>query len=57
MAGGGMDKAKGRVKKAAGDLTDDERMRDEGRLDEAKGKAKEKVDDAGEWVKDRLDRD
>jgi uncharacterized protein YjbJ (UPF0337 family) len=37
---GEMDKAKGRVKKAVGDLTDDENMRAEGEVDEGTGKVK-----------------
>lgn len=51
---GAMDKAKGRAKKAIGDLSDDDRMRDEGRLDEGKGKVKDAVDRAGDWVEDRM---
>ena len=37
------DKITGRVKKAAGDLTDDASLRQEGRREEAKGEAKEKA--------------
>jgi uncharacterized protein YjbJ (UPF0337 family) len=36
-----IDKAKGRVKKAAGDLADDPSLRREGRADERKDKAQE----------------
>lgn len=56
-----MDEAKGRVKQASGDLTDDEDLKREGELDEkggkvkgAVGKAKDKLDDAVDSVKDRL---
>lgn len=37
---GTTDKIKGRVKEAAGALTDDQRLKDEGRLDQAAGKLK-----------------
>ena len=47
-----MDKAKGRVKEAAGDLTDNDKLKREGKTDQAKGKAKEGVDRAAEAVKD-----
>jgi uncharacterized protein YjbJ (UPF0337 family) len=48
---GKTDKAKGRVKKAAGDLTGDQSLKDRGRTDEAKGKAKGGIDKAAEKVK------
>lgn len=38
---GQADQIKGKVKKAAGDLTDDERLHDEGVADEAAGKVQE----------------
>ena len=38
---GMMDKAKGRVKEAAGALTDDEKLRREGRTDQLVGKVKD----------------
>ena len=37
------DKISGRVKKAAGDLTDDASLRREGRKEERKGEAKEEL--------------
>jgi uncharacterized protein YjbJ (UPF0337 family) len=37
------DKVSGRVKKAAGDLTDDASMRREGRQEERKGEAKDEL--------------
>ena len=40
------DKVTGRIKKAAGDLTDDASLRREGRREERKGEAKEELADA-----------
>ena len=51
---GGTDKAKGRVKEAAGDLTGDKNLQREGKTDQASGKAKDAVDDAADKVKDKL---
>jgi uncharacterized protein YjbJ (UPF0337 family) len=42
------DKITGRVKKAAGDLTDDASLRREGRQEERKGEAKEELAEAHE---------
>ena len=42
------DKITGRIKKAAGDLTDDPSLRREGRREERKGEAKEERDRAHE---------
>lgn len=47
---GRSDEAKGRVKKAAGELTGNKRLKDEGRVDKAAGKVKQGVDK----VKDSL---
>jgi uncharacterized protein YjbJ (UPF0337 family) len=52
MSGGTTDKAKGNLKKAAGDLTDDESLKNEGRVDKASGKTKNAVGDAADKVKD-----
>ena len=52
---GKTDELKGRTKEAYGDLTDDERMKREGRRDQTAGKLKEKVDDAGDWVEEKID--
>ena len=52
MDDGTFDDAKGRVKKAAGDLTDDESLKNEGRVDKATGAIKDKVGDAADAVKD-----
>ena len=42
------DKVTGRIKKAAGDLTDDASLRREGRDEERKGEAKEELAEAHE---------
>ena len=52
-----LDDAKGRIKEAAGDLTDDDELKREGKADRAEGKAKEAVDKAADKVKDTLYRD
>ena len=54
---GKTDKAKGRVKEAAGDLTGNERLKREGKVDRAAGKAKDKVGQAADKVQDVLSRD
>ncbi len=41
---GTIDKIKGRLKEAVGALTDDQRLKDEGRLDRTTGKIKEGVE-------------
>jgi uncharacterized protein YjbJ (UPF0337 family) len=51
------DEAKGRLKEAAGDLTDDDDLKREGKVDRAEGKAKQKVDEAGDKIKDALTND
>ena len=45
------DQAKGRVKKAAGELTGDDELKREGQVDKAKGKAKEWVEEASDKLK------
>ena len=52
---GEMDQMKGRVKQAAGDLTDDRDLKREGERDEAAGKLKDKVDDVKDTVDDAID--
>ena len=53
------DEMKGRVKEAAGDLTDDERLQREGKMDQAGAKVKQKtgevVDKAKEKAGDLMD--
>ena len=53
---GEMDKMKGRVKQAAGDLTDDEELRREGQNDETAGKVKNKVGKIEDEVEDAIDK-
>lgn len=50
------DDMKGRVKEAAGDLTDDPDLKREGKLDQAEGKVKEGIDSVRDKLSDR-DRD
>lgn len=54
MGDGAADKGKGRIKEAAGDLTDDDSLKNEGKVDKASGGIKDKVGDAGDKVKDAL---
>jgi uncharacterized protein YjbJ (UPF0337 family) len=54
MGDGAIDDAKGRVKEAAGDLTDDRDLKDEGKVDRAVGTVKDKVGDAADAVKDAV---
>ena len=51
------DEAKGRLKEAVGDLTDDDDLKREGKVDRAEGKAKQKVDEAADKVKDAVGSD
>jgi uncharacterized protein YjbJ (UPF0337 family) len=51
------DEMKGRIKEAAGDLTDDKDLQREGKVDQASGKAKDTIDKASDKTKDALDRD
>jgi uncharacterized protein YjbJ (UPF0337 family) len=48
---GTTDKAKGRVKEAAGALTDDDSLRNEGKIDRATGAVKDVVGKAADKVK------
>ena len=52
-----VDEAKGRAKEAAGSLTGDESLKNEGRVDRATGSIKDKVGDAGDKVKDAVNKD
>jgi uncharacterized protein YjbJ (UPF0337 family) len=45
------DDLKGRVKEAAGDLTDDDDLKREGQVDQGKGKVKDFVDRVGDKLK------
>lgn len=52
---GEKDKVEGRVKQAAGALTDDDELQREGERDEAAGKLKDTVDKAKGHVDDAID--
>lgn len=52
-----MDEMKGRAKEAAGDLTDDDDLKREGKADKASGKVKDAVDAATDKVKEILHKD
>ena len=52
---GKKDEMKGRVKEAAGDLSDNKDLKREGQSDQAAGKVKQKVEDAKDWVEDKID--
>lgn len=55
MSGTG-DDMKGRAKEAVGDLTDDDDLKAEGKADRAAGSLKDKVNDAKNWVEDKIGR-
>jgi uncharacterized protein YjbJ (UPF0337 family) len=64
MGEGTFDNVKGKVKEAAGDLTDDKDMKREGKTDQAAGNVKDKIgnvketaEDAVDKVKDKLHKD
>jgi uncharacterized protein YjbJ (UPF0337 family) len=48
---------KGRAKEAAGDLTDDDDLKNEGKVDKATGSVKDKVGDVADKVKDKVNPD
>ena len=48
-----IDKAKGRVKQAAGALSGDKHLKNEGRVEEAKGSAKKTVDKVADTLTGR----
>ena len=51
---GKADEVKGRVKEAAGALADDDKLRREGKIDQAAGKTKQAVETAVDKVKDAV---
>jgi uncharacterized protein YjbJ (UPF0337 family) len=51
---GTTDKATGRLKEAAGALTDDDELRDEGKLDQAAGKVKDTAEKLVDKVRDAV---
>jgi uncharacterized protein YjbJ (UPF0337 family) len=50
-----IDEAKGRTKEAVGDLTDDEKLKREGKVDRAVSSVKDKIDDAADTVGEKVD--
>ena len=54
MASGKTDELKGRVKEAAGALTGDEKLKREGRTDQAVGKIKQQAEKVIDKVKDAI---
>ena len=57
MGDGTTDDLKGRAKEAAGDLTDDKSLKNEGKVDRAQGGVKDAAEDAGDKLKDAVNRD
>lgn len=53
---GTADKASGRVKQAAGDLTGDQDLKNEGKKDESAGKVKDAVDNVKDKANDAIDK-
>jgi uncharacterized protein YjbJ (UPF0337 family) len=54
MGDGTTDDAKGRIKEAAGDLTDNQDLKNEGKVDKATGTVKDKVGDVSDAIKDKI---
>lgn len=50
-----MDEVKGRAKEAAGSITGDDRLKREGKVDRAASTVKEKIGNAVDAVKDKVD--
>ena len=57
MSDGSMDKAKGHTKEAVGDLTGDQELKDEGKVDRTSGTVKDKVGGVADKAKKLLRRD
>ncbi|HEX3737196.1 MAG TPA: CsbD family protein [Solirubrobacterales bacterium] len=51
------DDAKGRIKEAAGKLSGDKDLQNEGKLDQAAGKAKDGIEKAADKARDLLHKD
>ncbi|HUP86555.1 MAG TPA: CsbD family protein [Acidimicrobiales bacterium] len=49
-----LDDLKGRAKEAAGDLTDDESLQREGKVDQGKAEVKEKVGEVTDKIGDKI---
>ncbi len=54
MTSGKSDEAKGRIKEAAGVLTDNDKLKREGKADQVAGKVKQKAQKVVDKVKDAL---
>jgi uncharacterized protein YjbJ (UPF0337 family) len=54
--GGKMDQVKGRIKEAAGVITDNDRLKREGKMDQVVGKVKETAAGIAEKVKKKVER-
>ena len=57
MSDGKVDKVKGRAKEAVGDVTDDDDLKREGKVDKATGSIKDKVDKAADKAKNVVNLD
>ena len=57
MGDGKADEMKGRAKEALGDLTDNQSLENEGKVDKAVGKVKDTVEDAADKVKETVNPD
>ena len=57
MSDGTKDDLKGRTKEAAGSLTDDKSLKNEGKVDRASGKVKDAVGGTADKVKDAVNPD
>jgi uncharacterized protein YjbJ (UPF0337 family) len=57
MSDGSTDKAKGHAKEALGDLTGDDELKDEGKVDRASGTVKDTVGGVADKAKDALRKD
>ena len=57
MSDGTVDDAKGRAKEAAGDLSGDKDLKNEGKVDRATGKVKDAVGDVSDKAKDVVGKD
>ena len=49
------EQVKGKLKEAAGDITDDDSLRNEGKVDHASGTAKEKIGDLKDKAEQAID--
>jgi uncharacterized protein YjbJ (UPF0337 family) len=57
MGDGTADKLKGHVKEAGGDLSGDDELKNEGKVDRASGSVKDKVGDAADSLKGVVGKD